>query len=114
MDLAPITGRHSLPTAKGTTKGVRVFEAKQIGCLVQFQYGVRQVITRHLMSGLVEDPLKTVARILQAALYRSRTQVKRLSDNFDGWPMSSQPVLNGSTHKFNEIVFRRIFLSQSS
>jgi hypothetical protein len=40
MSLTPIAWRYAFPGAKGTTKRVRVFKAKQIGGLIQLQHRV--------------------------------------------------------------------------
>ena len=83
MSLTPIAWRYAFPGAKGTTKRVRVFKAKQICGLIQLQYGIGEVISRHLVSSFIQDPLEAGTGFLQAALQRARAHVKRLGDQIN-------------------------------
>src|SRR6478736_10248871 len=61
MSLTPVAWRHPFPLAEGTTERVRIFEAEQICCFIQLQDRVREVIPRHLIPGVIQNPLKTGA-----------------------------------------------------
>ena len=105
VSFPPIAGRDALPCAEGTAKRVRILKAKQVSGLVQLQHGVGEVIEGHLVAGSIENPLIVVVCVLQAALYRTRTHVKRLGNDVDRRTMSGRPVLNRSAHKFDKRIF---------
>lgn len=84
MCFTPIAWRYSFPHAESPAERIWILEAEQICGLVQLEDGVGEIIPCHLVAGLIEYTLKTVTRVLQAALQdlsRSHSAVARSARN---------------------------------
>src|ERR1700736_4813560 len=104
MCFPPVTRRNAFPAPECASKRIWIFEAQEIGCLVQLQSGVAEVVSSHLVTRLIENALEARARVLQTTLQGPRTHVKRPRYCIDGRAMTSKPVLYGAAHQVYEAI----------
>ena len=104
MCFPPVAWRHPFPIAESTSERVGIFKTQQVGCFVQFQSGVAEVVPRHLMTCFVQDSLEARSQILQATLQGTRSHMKGLRNRVDRGAMSSEFVLDGPANQLQKAV----------
>src|SRR5580698_9049659 len=104
MGFSPVSRRHTLPTAKGSSERVGVFIAEKVSGLVQLENRIAQVVASHLMPCLIENALETGACFLQMSLQCSWAHVKVARDILHTRSPSRQPLLDRSPGKFDKAV----------